>query len=202
MNPLTKQRLVGTVVLVALGIVFWPLIFDAPDVHDPIALRAMSDKPFVDRTPIPMPESFEAVVKETLPDSPSIESGVQMAADKNTRTGADAVSLQALRGSDELADNFELTGSGNGDTLVDEAGLPIFWVLQVATVGSSDRADELVAALQQRGYRAFSKQYLRVAEQLYRVQIGPKFDRAALMQIKPEIDSILAVDSQVLRYVQ
>ena len=202
MNPFTKQRLVGTVVLVALGIVFWPLIFDAPDVHDPIALRAMSDKPFVDRTPIPMPESFEAVVKETLPDSPSIEAGVQLAADKNTRTGADAESLQALRGSDELADNSELTGSGNGDTLVDEAGLPIFWVLQVATVGSSDRADELVAALEQRGYRAFSKQYLRVAEQLYRVQIGPKFDRAALMQIKPEIDSILAVDSQVLRYVQ
>ena len=202
MNPLIKQRLVGTVVLVALGIVFWPLIFDAPDVHDPIALRAMSDKPFVDRTPIPMPESFEAVVKETLPDSPSIEAGVQLAADKNTRTGADAVSLQALRGSDELADNSELTGSGNGDTLIDEAGLPIFWVLQVATVGSSDRADELVAALEQRGYRAFSKQYLRVAEQLYRVQIGPKFDRAALMQIKPEIDSILAVDSQVLRYVQ
>ena len=202
MNPLTKQRLVGTVVLVALGIVFWPLIFDAPDVHDPIALRAMSDKPFVDRTPIPMPESFEAVVKETLPDSPSIEAGVQLAADENTRTGADAVGLQALRGSDELADNFELTESSNGDTLVDEAGLPIFWVLQVATVGSSDRADELVAALEQRGYRAFSKQYLRVAEQLYRVQIGPKFDRAALMQIKPEIDSILAVDSQVLRYVQ
>ena len=202
MNPLTKQRLVGTVVLVALGIVFWPLIFDAPDVHDPIALRAMSDKPFVDRTPIPMPESFEAVVKETLPDSPSIEAGVQLAADKNTRTGADAVSLQALRGSDELADTSELTGSGSGDTLVDEAGLPIFWVLQVATVGSRDRADELVAALKQRGYRAFSKQYLRVAEQLYRVQIGPKFDRAALMQIKPEIDSILAVDSQVLRYVQ
>ncbi|MED5315830.1 MAG: SPOR domain-containing protein, partial [Pseudomonadota bacterium] len=169
----------------ALGIVFWPLIFDAPDVHDPIALRAMSDKPFVDRTPIPMPESFEAVVKETLPDSPSIEAGVQLAADKNTRTGADAVSLQALRGSDELADTSELTGSGSGDALVDEAGLPIFWVLQVATVGSRDRADELVAALKQRGYRAFSKQYLRVAEQLYRVQIGPKFDRAALMQIKP-----------------
>ena len=202
MNPLTKQRLVGTVVLVALGIVFWPLIFDAPDVHDPIALKAMSDKPFVDRTPIPMPESFETVVKETLPDSPSIEAGVQLAADENTRTGADAAGLQALRGSDELARNSELTESGNGDTLVDEAGLPIFWVLQVATVGSSDRADELVAALERRGYRAFSKQYLRVAEQLYRVQIGPKVDRARLMQIKPEIDSILAVDSQVLRYVQ
>ena len=202
MNPLTKHRLVGTVVLVALGIVFWPLIFDAPNVHDPIALKAMSDKPFVDRTPIPMPESFEAVVKETLPDSPSIEAGVQLAADENTRTGADAVGLQALRGSDELADNSEPTESGNGDTLVDEAGLPIFWVLQVAAVGSSDRADELVAALEQRGYRAFFKQYLREAEQLYRVQIGPKFDRAALMQIKPEIDSILAVDSQVLRYVQ
>ena len=27
MDPLLKQRLVGTLVLVALGVVFWPLIF-------------------------------------------------------------------------------------------------------------------------------------------------------------------------------
>ena len=86
--------------------------------------------------------------------------------------------------------------------MVDEAGLPIFWVLQVATVGSGERADELVAGLEQRGYRAFSTQYVRVDEDLYRVQIGPNVDRATLMQLKPEIDSILAVDSQVLRYVQ
>ena len=202
MNPLIKQRLVGTIVLVALGIVFWPLIFDAPDVHDPIVLKPISEKPVVDRTPIPIPESFEADVRETLPDTPTIDTGAQLAADENTRTEADAIGLEALRGADELAHNADVTNSVNSDTLVDEAGLPIFWVLQVATVGSSERADELVAGLEPRGYRAFSTQYVRVYEALYRVQIGHNVERASLSQLKPEIDSILAVDSQVLRYLQ
>ena len=202
MNPLIKQRLVGTVVLVALGIVFWPLIFDAPDVHDPIVLKPLSEKPVVDRTPIPAPKSFEATVREALPDMPTIDPSTQLAADENTRTEADAIGLEALSGADELSNNVDLTAPVDSNTLVDEAGLPIFWVLQVATVGSSERADELVAGLEQRGYRAFSTQYVRVDEDLYRVQIGPNVDRATLMQLKPEIDSILAVDSQVLRYVQ
>lgn len=202
MNPLIKQRLVGTVVLVALGIVFWPLIFDAPDVHDPIVLKPLSEKPVVDRTPIPAPESFEATVIEALPDTPTIDPGAQLAADEDTRTEADAIGLEALSGADELTHSADLTAPVDSDALVDEAGLPIFWVLQVATVGSGERADELVAGLEQRGYRAFSTQYVRVDEDLYRVQIGPNVDRATLMQLKPEIDSILAVDSQVLRYVQ
>ena len=202
MNPLIKQRLIGTIVLVALGIVFWPLIFDAPDVHDPIVLKPASEKPVVDRTPIPAPESFEAVVKQALPDTPPIDSSAQLVADENTRTVADALGLEALSGADELAQNSDLTDSVSSDALIDEAGLPIFWVLQVATVGSSERADELVVGLEQRGYRAFSTQYVRVDEELYRVQIGPNVDRARLLRLKPEIDSILAVESQVLRYVQ
>lgn len=201
MNPLIKQRLVGTVVLVALGVVFWPLIFDAPDLHDPIALEPMSDKPVVDRTPIPTPESFEAVVKKTLPDLPTIESGAQAAADESTLTEVEAAGLEALRGADEVVQNTEFTELGHSDDLVDAVGLPVFWVLQVAAVSSSDWADELVAVLQQRGYRAFSPD-VRLDKELYRVQIGPNVDQARLMQIKPEIDEIFAVDSQVQRYVQ
>ena len=109
MNPLIKQRLVGTVVLVALGIVFWPLIFDAPDVHDPIVLKPLSEKPVVDRTPIPAPESFEATVIEALPDTPTIDSGAQLAADEDTRTEADAIGLEALSGADELTHSADLT---------------------------------------------------------------------------------------------
>ena len=131
----------------------------------------------------------------------TIDPGAQLAADEDTRTEADAIGLEALSGADELTHSADLTAPVDSDALVDEAGLPIFWVLQVATVGSGERADELVEGLEQRGYRAFSTQYVRVDEDLYRVQIGPNVDRATLMQLKPEIDSILAVDSQVLRYV-
>jgi DedD protein len=85
---------------------------------------------------------------------------------------------------------------------VDDQGLAIFYVLQVATVGSASRADELVEALQALGYKAFSNPYVRVDDELFRVQIGPNAERAPLMRFKPEIDAVLEVDSQILRYEQ
>lgn len=199
MNPLIKQRLVGTVVLVALGVVFWPLIFDSPDLHDPIVLQPMPEKPVIDQTPIAPPESFESVVREALPQAPMTDPGVQRAADESTRTDTAASDLRSLRDAEEISGATELSDESE---LVDEQGLPVFWVLQVATVGSSERADELVAGLQERGYRAFSKRYVRVDDEMHRVQIGPNIDRERLMQMKPQIDSILSVDSQVLRYIQ
>ncbi len=189
----------GTVVLVALGVVFWPLIFDSPDLHDPIVLQPMPEKPVIDQTPIVPPESFESIVREALPQAPVTDPEVQQAADESTRTDTVASDLRSLRDAEEISGTTELSDESE---LVDEQGLPVFWVLQVATVGSSERADELVAGLQERGYRAFSKRYVRVDDEMHRVQIGPNIDRERLMQMKPQIDSILSVDSQVLRYIQ
>ena len=85
---------------------------------------------------------------------------------------------------------------------MDDQGLAIFYVLQVATVGSAVRADELVEGLRSRGYKAFSSRYVRVDDELFRVQIGPNAERARLMRLKPDIDAVLKVDSQILRYEQ
>ena len=60
----------------------------------------------------------------------------------------------------------------------------------------------VVEELQALGYRAFSNRYVRVDHELFRVQIGPKAERAPLMRIKPEIDAALKVDSVILRYEQ
>ena len=64
MNPLLRQRLVGTLVLVALGVVFWPLIFVTPDQRHPISVQPMTDKPDIERSPIAAPETYEAAVAE------------------------------------------------------------------------------------------------------------------------------------------
>ena len=96
MDPLFRQRLVGALVLVALGIVFWPLIFVTPDTREPIVLQPMSQRPVIDQTPIPEPESYEPSVAPKLPDPPKNPSQVQEVADIQTQTDADADSLAAL----------------------------------------------------------------------------------------------------------
>ena len=202
MDPLFRQRLVGTLVLVALGIVFWPLIFVTPETREPIVLQPMSQRPAIDQTPIPEPESYESAVAPNLPEPPKNPPSVQEAADTQTQTDAEGGALAALPASDSVAAPQPRVAPPSEDPLIDEQGLAIFYVLQVATVGSASRADELVEGLQARGYKAFSTQYVRVDDELFRVQIGPNAERAPLTRIKPEIDVVLKVDSQILRYEQ
>jgi len=201
-DPLFRQRLVGTLVLVALGIVFWPLIFVTPETREPIVLQPMSQRPAVDQTPIPEPESFESSVAPKLPEPPKNSTPAQEAADIQTQTDAESGSLAALPDSDSLAAPQPRVAPPSEDPLVDDQGLAIFYVLQVATVGSASRADELVEGLQARGYKAYSSRYVQVDDELFRVQIGPNAERAPLMRLKPEIDTVLKVDSQILRYEQ
>ena len=202
MDPLFRQRVVGTLVLVALGIVFWPLIFVTPETREPIVLQSMSQRPVIDQTPIPEPESYESAVAPTLPEPPKNPPSVQEAADTQTQTDAEGGALAALPASDSVAAPQPRVAPPSEDPLIDEQGLAIFYVLQVATVGSAARANELVEGLQARGYKAFSTRYVRVDDELFRIQIGPNAERAPLTRIKPEIDVVLKVDSQILRYEQ
>ena len=202
MDPLFRQRIVGTLVLVALGVVFWPLIFVTPETREPIVLQPMSQRPAIDQTPIPEPESYEPAVAPNLPEPPKNPPSVQEAADTQTQTDAEGSALAALPASDSVAAPQPRVAPPFEDPLIDEQGLAIFYVLQIATVGSAARANELVEGLQARGYKAFSTRYVRVDDELFRIQIGPNAERAPLTRIKPEIDVVLKVDSQILRYEQ
>ncbi len=202
MNPLLKQRLVGALVLVALGVVFWPLIFVTPEIREPLVLQAMSKRPIVDQTPISEPESYESKVAPTLPATPSNPQAVQDAADANTQTSAQLTTLASLPSRDSLAAPQPRAVIPPDEPLIDDEGMAIFYVLQVATVGSAQRADEIVRELLALGYKAFATRYVRADDELFRVQIGPSAERAVLLQMKPQIDQALLVDSQILRYVQ
>ena len=202
MNPLLKQRLVGALVLVALGVVFWPLIFVTPENREPLVLQPMSQRPVIDQTPISEPESYESSVAPALPAAPQNPQVMQDAADASTQTNAEAGALESLPSRESVATPQPGAGAPSADPLIDDDGFAVFYVLQVATVGSSDRAEEIVEGLRSSGYKAFSKRYVRVDDELYRVQIGPNAERDPLLKMKPEIDQALNGDSQILRYEQ
>jgi len=201
-DPLLKQRLVGTLVLVALGVVFWPLIFVTPQDRDPVVLQPIAGRPVIDQSPIAEPESYQVSVAEALPDAPTASDAAQGDADLGTRTEIDARELRSLPPADAVAAPSSRIAPPSDTSLIDEQSVAVFWVLQVATVGSADRATEIVDGLRERGYKAFSKRYVRVDDELFRVQVGPNADRDVLARIKSEVDQALRVDSKILRYVQ
>ena len=77
MNDILKQRLVGALILVALGVVFWPIIFVEPG-DEAVAQQArIPPRPEVVTTPIAVPDMAglraspeRAVPAETEPVEP------------------------------------------------------------------------------------------------------------------------------------
>lgn len=84
---------------------------------------------------------------------------------------------------------------------MDADGIPIAWILQVASVSSADKADELRQRLLQVDKKAYVKRVKRGGKDLYRVYIGPKFERATLEAMQSDIDARFGVNSMIARYL-
>jgi DedD protein len=207
MEPIVKQRLVGALVLLALGVVFWPIIFvEAPE-PEMLPAESMPPRPAVDTSPLEVPEVPRERISAQLPKLPD-QAEAQRAADTATELAEppeDAVEPEALMSGLPEADELEPLATREqppAEPVLDEQGLGVAWVLQVATVSSETRAQALLARLGDKGYKAFIKPIKRDKRSLYRVQIGPKVERARLEKIKAVIDPELRVESAILRYVQ
>ena len=79
--------------------------------------------------------------------------------------------------------------------------MPIAWILQVASVSDSGKADALRGRLLELGYKAYVKKVHRSGKVLLRVYVGPKFERAQLDKIKSSVDAEFSVESMVVRYL-
>lgn len=211
MDSVSKQRLVGTLVLIALGVVFWPIIFVEPDSVQPIVLEPMPLQPTIDESPLPVPDNPEERISPQL-KAPQVDPAAQAAADKATLLAAEDADTGDSADQDTTAD-ISLPEASQLDpprprteapepVLNDAAGFAVSWVLQVAAVSSEQHARDLVERLKAKGYEAFFRRVKRDSRPLWRVQIGPKLERDKFAPIKTEIDRVLQVDSTIIRYVQ
>jgi DedD protein len=83
---------------------------------------------------------------------------------------------------------------------IDAEGVPVAWMLQVASVSSPAKADDLRDRLLAMGHKAYSKKIRRGERNLWRVYIGPKFEKAKLESIRSAVDAELGVQTMVMRY--
>ena len=203
MNPVIRQRLVGTLVLLAMAVVFWPIIFVNPEVRTSIVIDEPPPPPVIDTAPLPVPSSPKEKISSTVV-APNYDEDAQALADQKTRLNAEqdvAQSAVNLAPADTLG-TLDLSREPPPPIEPDESGFPITWVLQVATVSTRERADSVVNQLVDKGYEAFISSLSSEDKTLWRVQIGPKVDRARFSAIKLEVDRALGVDSVVVRYRQ
>ena len=83
---------------------------------------------------------------------------------------------------------------------LDDEGIPITWILRVASVSSAEKADQLRKDLLEMGHKAYAKKIRSNGKTLYRVYVGPKAEKARLQKIQGDIDARFGVSSLITRY--
>lgn len=204
MNDILKQRLVGALILVALGVVFWPIIFVQPPEKATRVQQPIPPRPDVSTRAIAAPDAVglrgspelsehgdDEFVELQLPDDSAMHAG-----------GVAASTPTELEATAAIDSGREVTRSVAPEPLViDPDGIPVAWILQVVSVSSEEKAGVLRQRLVNMNIKAYV-QTLRVGgKKLYRVYLGPKFERAKLEQLQAQIDAEFGVTSIVARYI-
>lgn len=182
MNDGFRQRLVGAVVLICLGLILWPVIFtDGGGIE-------------VDRSSrIPSAPSFE---KYTLIEPQQPENVLPI-----TRYHEQADLMQGPPPETRPAPPEPIKPNTiKPEPQLTKQGLPIYWALQVASFKQDQRAKKLKKALIGQGYKVLTRSVKTPLGQAIRVYVGPKIDRSVLKKQQVKIDAAFNVKSMIVRF--
>ncbi len=166
-RPPLKERLIGTLVILCLAIIFYPLIFDSQ-------------------------QEFE-VRRDSVIPSRTIEVRPLQILEPSQPFEAQAINPDELFNPDEQSDQTRI--DPNDSKILTGSGLPQAWVIQVGSFASIDNAKLLNESLLAQGYKAYFRLTESSDERpdLYKVMVGPMLDASeaerVLAQLKAENQS-------------
>ncbi|MFW6751093.1 SPOR domain-containing protein [Pseudomonas glycinae] len=185
-----KQRMVGALVLVALAVIFLPMLFSRQDEQRQVTVEAPAapQAPAVaqiqmETVAVPEPQvlpqepvpSDDEVAEQAVPTAPIASAAPAPAPAPVAKPVAPAPAPVAKPTTAPAQPIAAL--SAKPDTTqsrVDANGLSVSWSVQLASLSSRASAESLQKALRSQGYNA----YIRSADGKNRVFVGPLIERA------------------------
>ncbi|WP_339100255.1 SPOR domain-containing protein [Pseudomonas atacamensis] len=185
-----KQRMVGALVLVALAVIFLPMLFSRQDEQRQVTVEAPaapqpSAMPQVQMDPVAVPEpqalpqepvpTDEEVAEEVVPAAPAAAPAAQ-APTIPAQIARPATPPPVAKPIPAPAQPITSATSKPDTTQsrVDANGLSVSWSVQLASLSSRASAESLQKNLRSQGYNA----YIRSADGKNRVFVGPLIERA------------------------
>ena len=182
-----KQRMVGALVLVALAVIFLPMLFSREDEQRQVVVQAPAAPqapvmPQVQVEPVVVPEpqalpqepvpTDEEIAQEQAPSKPVAPSAPVAPAP----VVAKPVTPPAPKPAPAPAQPVTAAPSkpDTSQSRLDANGLSVSWSVQLASLSSRESAESLQKNLRSQGYNA----YIRSADGKNRVFVGPLIERA------------------------
>lgn len=206
-----KQRMVGALVLVALAVIFLPMLFSRQDEQRQITVDAPAAPqapavPQVQLEPVAVPEP-QALPQEPVPSDDEVaeQSAPSMqiapapapapapvakpvAPAPAPVTKPTAAPAQPIAAAPAKPDTTQ--------SRVDANGLSVSWSVQLASLSSRASAESLQKTLRSQGYNA----YIRSADGKNRVFVGPLIERAEADRLRDVLSRQQNLKGFVVRF--
>jgi len=211
-----KQRMVGALVLVALAVIFLPMLFTREDEMRQVRVEApeapaMPNLPQVQVEPVqvpepqPLPEQNDqpvVVVDEstspvTAPSQPIAP--VTTVAQPKPQTPVPTPPVAKVEARPAPAPSVAPAAPAAkpaAPSKIDVNGLPVSWSIQLASLSNRAGAENLQKTLRSQGYNA----YIRSADGMNRVFVGPLIERAEAERLRDVINRQQSLKGIVVRF--
>ena len=172
-----KQRIVGTIVLMALVGVLFPVIFDGAD-----TFQAELES----RIP---PEPQFSLLPEPNPTRPVI------IADADTDAGAE-------EGQSEISENDSqiISQSEEDEADLDLSPMLSGWSIRLGSFAEKQNATNLVERLHESEYKAYTREFNNSAGELVSVFVGPWIDKSIAEDYLSELEDKFRLAGDIVRY--
>ncbi|EOD8979932.1 SPOR domain-containing protein [Pseudomonas aeruginosa] len=208
-----KQRIVGALVLIALAVIFLPMLFTREDESRQVVVEApprpqSPAMPSVEVQPTEVPELQPGeegiapeIVEEVSPAAagqPSQPIGGLPATPPATQPPAQA---QAQAPAASLPPSQPQPPAAPpspppAEKRLDANNLPQSWSVQLASLSNRARAEELQKTLRSQGYNA----YIRSFDGMNRVFVGPVIQRAEADRLRDQLSKQQKLNGFVVRF--
>ena len=184
----TKQRIVGTIVIASLALIFLPIIFDGQGSHQTQTASRIPEQPVVPILPEPQQSrpviisDVDLVVTETKPEPERVTKTIEESA----------------------SDLIEVSASESGFTrdipTLNSAGLPNGWSIRLGSFSEASNATNLMQRLQTAGYKAYIRDIDSEQVELTGVFVGPWLERTLVNDYIDQLRDEFQLEGMVVRY--
>lgn len=184
----TKQRVVGTIVIVSLALIFLPIIFDGQGSLQTQTASRIPEQPVVPILPEPQQSrpviisDADLVAIETKPESELVTKTIE----------------------ESISDPIEVSASESAFTrdipTLNPAGLPNGWSIRLGSFSEASNASDLMQRLQTAGYKAYIRDIDSEQAELTGVFVGPWLERALVNDYIDQLRDEFQLEGMVVRY--
>ena len=184
MNQGTKRRIVGTAVLLALALIFLPIVFDGQGSYQTQLFSRVPTEPIISVLPEPTqvrPIILADSLPEEIEDSEAESIADETDEDEEQLTIAEPVFTQDI-------------------PQLSAAGLPEGWSVRLGSFAQEENANNLMERLRGAGYKAYMRSIDNTQGKLTSVFVGPWLNRDLVDQYKEELQEEFRLAGDIVRF--